>query len=76
MSLNGFDEYGDGVRFDVASSSDVKMVEKKTGARVEVNGTPLTGTVHAFVGSKIKLNSKKLGSVDAAQGSDDIVVLE
>jgi hypothetical protein len=31
---------------------------------------------HAFVGSKIKFSGKKLGSVDAAQASDDVVVLD
>jgi hypothetical protein len=31
---------------------------------------------HAFEGSKIKFSGKNLGSVDAAQASTDIVVLD
>jgi hypothetical protein len=31
---------------------------------------------HAFEGSKIRLSGKKLGNVDAAQASDDVLVLD
>ncbi len=87
ITLKDFDEYGAGVEFVVKASSDAKITEKKTWARVSVtlpHGDLTDGAAiaakwsdaHAFVGSKIKFTSKKLGSVDAAQGSDDIVVLD
>jgi hypothetical protein len=87
ISLADFDEYGDGVQLVVAKSSDVKITEKKTGARVSVTLPQGTATAdsaiaaawkdrHAFEGSKIKLTGKKLGNVDAAQSSDDVVILD
>ena len=77
ITLKDFDEYNTYVKFAVANASDAKIVEKKTWARVSVTGyNSINWSEHQFVGSKIKLSSKKLGSVDAAQWSDDIVVLE
>ena len=90
ISLKDFDEYGAGIEFIVKNSSDVKITEKKTWARVSVT-LPHTGKTtattdaalapywkdsHVFEGSKIKFSGKKLGNVDAAQSSTDIVVLE
>ena len=87
ISLKGFDEYGKWIQFVVKKSSDVKITEKKTWARVSVtlpHGTKTDSDliaadwkdIHEFVGSKIKFSGKKLGNVDAAQSSDDIVVLD
>ena len=83
VSLADFDEYGDYIQMSIASSADVKMTEKKTGARVSValpewedENHPYVWSSHAFAWSKIRLSSKKLWSVDAAQWSDDVVVLE
>ena len=87
VTLKDFDEYGQGVEFVVKASSDAKITEKKTWARVSVtlphaadaNDVAIAAKwsdAHQFVGSKIKLTSNKLGSVDAAQGSDDVVVLD
>jgi hypothetical protein len=36
VALAGFDQYGQGVKFAVVKESDVKIQEKKTGARVSV----------------------------------------
>jgi len=76
ISLKDYDKYGQTVKFVVDKTSDVKITEKKTWARVSVTLPSSWKGTHKFVGSKIKLSSKKLGSVDAAQGSTDIVVLE
>ncbi len=78
-SLADFDDYGDGVAYYLGETTDLNAVEKKTGARVEVAGTALSGgqaKVHAFNGGKIKLANKKLGNIDAAQGSEGVVVAE
>ena len=71
-----FDEYGETIAYYVESSEDVNAVEKKTGARVTVNGTPSASIAHTFAGGKIKIANNKLGGVDAAQGAEGVVVAE
>jgi hypothetical protein len=69
-SLADFDDYTDGVQYYLQYSTDLNAVEKKTGARVEVDGTALSGAqakLHVFNGGKIKLANTKLGKIDAAQ---------
>jgi len=75
IALDDFDEYGTDAKFAIAGT-DFRMTEKKTWARVSPTGSVAGTATHAFEGSKIKLTNTKLGNVDAAQGSDDVVVLE
>ena len=82
VALAGFDQYGQGVKFAVVKESDVKIQEKKTGARVSVT-LPTNNAAnddvwaqHKFVWSKIKLSNTKLWNVEYAAGSSDVVVAE
>jgi len=70
-----FDEYDTVVRYET-SSEDVNAVEKKTWARVQVSVNNAGSVKHAFRGSKIKISYTKISSVDAAEGTDDVIVAE
>jgi hypothetical protein len=57
----------------------VNAVEVKNGSRVLLNLDAAwkdSAKAHKFAGGKIKIVNKKLGNVDAAQGSEDIVIAE
>ena len=73
-----FDEYGETIAYYIAASEDVNAVEKKTGARVTVNSTfdESQAKAHKFNWGKIKIANTKLGGIDAAQGSEGVVVAE
>lgn len=78
-SFKEFDDYGETVAYYVAETADVNAVEKKNGTRVQLDLTAAgkaDAKAHKFAGGKIKIVNKKLGSVDAAQGSEDIVIAE
>jgi hypothetical protein len=78
-SFKEFDDYGETIAYFVEETSDVNAVEKKNGTRVKLNINAAGKTdakAHKFAGGKIKIVNKKLGNVDAAQGSEDIVVAE
>ena len=78
-SFKDFDDYGEIVKYYVAESADVNVVEKKNGTRVTLDlsaAGKADAKEHKFSGGKIKIVNKKLGNVDAAQGSEDIVVAE
>ena len=88
--FNGdFDEYGHTVALVVAAPNDVNAVESKTDARVEVawhhagaksyaqavaDGDDWDYPVYQFNGSKVKLTNTKLGTIDAAQGAEGVVI--
>ena len=74
-----FDEYGEAVAYYVAESADFNATEKKNWTRVTVDLSKAGSSSarrHAFNGGKIKLSNTKLGNVDAAQASEDVVVAE
>ncbi len=75
-SFKDFDDYGKNVAYYLKEKSDINAVEKKTGARLEVEGNykKADAVSHAFNGGKIKLSNEKLGKIDASQGSEDVVV--
>jgi len=78
-SFKEFDDYGETVAYYVAETADVNAVEKKNGTRVQLDLTAARkadAKAHKFAGGKIKIVNKKLGNVDAAQGSEDIVIAE
>ena len=74
VSLADYDEYGRQVQFSLANN-DFKATEKKTGARIQPTIAGAFAT-YTFAGSKIKLTNEKLGSIEYAQGSEDVVVAE
>ena len=80
IAMENFDDYGYVARLVLKSSGDFKAIEKKTGSRVSVkNGDTLETAenwkTYKFNGSKIKFTNTKLSStIDAAQGSSDVVV--
>ena len=78
-SFKEFDDYGEIVKYYIAETADVNAVEKKNGTRVNLDLTAAgkaDAKEHKFAGGKIKIVNKKLGNVDAAQGSEDIVIAE
>ena len=78
-SFKEFDDYGETIAYYIAETADVNAVEVKNGSRVKLNIEAAGKTdakAHKFAGGKIKIVNKKLGNVDAAQGSEDIVVAE
>ena len=78
-SFKEFDDYGEIVKYYIAETADVNAVEKKNGTRVQLDLTAAgkaDAKEHKFAGGKIKIVNKKLGNVDAAQGSEDIVIAE
>ena len=78
VSFEDFDDYGTTVKLWLADSTDFSAVEKKTGARISFEEMPAVGVwaAHKFNGSKIRLENTKLGNVESAAGSTDIVVAE
>ena len=78
-SFKEFDDYGETIAYYIAETADVNAVEVKNGSRVQLNLAAAwkdKAKAHKFAGGKIKIVNKKLGNVDAAQGSEDIVVAE
>lgn len=78
VALEGLDEFGKNIRLVLDETADLNAVEKKTGARVSVvapKANDYSWKVYTFNGSKIKFSNTKISSiVDAAQGSEDVVV--
>jgi hypothetical protein len=78
IAMDSFDEFQSYARLVLADAGDLKATEKKTGARVSVsapNKYNAAWKYYKFAGSKIKFSNTKLSStIDAAQGSDDVVI--
>ena len=78
ISMEGLDKFGKHVKLALADSGDLNAVEKKTGARVSVTAPKKTDSnwkLYTFNGSKIKFSNTKLSAtIDAAQGSQDVVI--
>ena len=72
-----FDEMESKVLFTLEESTDIKVTEKKTWARVGVQGyTPAATAEYSFNGSKITLSNNKLGTVNMPAGSEDVVIAD
>ena len=78
IAMEGLDKFGDKVRLVVKEEGDVNAIEKKTWARVSVtkdDKDAASWKVYTFQGSKIKFSNTKISAtVDAAQGSEDVVI--
>ncbi|MBO7095176.1 hypothetical protein J6V86_03235 [bacterium] len=78
-SFADFDDYGEVVAYYLGAESDINATEKKTGARLTVDGTALVkanAIPHAFNGGKIRLSNNKLGNLDGVQGAEGLLVAE
>jgi hypothetical protein len=77
--VEGFEDLGRDITLSLAKE-DFNAVEKKTGARVSVDAPVKmdhSWKVYTFNGSKIKFSNTKLSStIDAAQGSEDVVIAQ
>ena len=72
-----FDDYGRWIQYAIEKDSNFNAVEKKTGARLTVALPALNAWVgHQFNGSKIRLTNVKTSNVEAAAGSEWVVVAE
>ena len=79
VTLKGLDELGKDVQLVLDDSADINAVETKTQARVEIEAVPALDKfpVYTFNGGKITLSNTKLAAtIDAAQGSEDVVIWE
>jgi hypothetical protein len=78
IAMENLDEFGKNVRLVLDETADLNAVEKKTGARVTViapKASDNSWKVYTFNGSKIKfVNTKLSATIDAAQGSQDVVI--
>jgi hypothetical protein len=76
--MEDLDTFGNVVRLVLDEQGDLNATEKKTGARVSVAAPKASDNswkVYTFNGSKIKFTNTKLSStIDAAQGSEDVVI--
>jgi len=86
-SFKDFDDYWESIQYYIDEDADFTAVEKKNGTRVNLDIDAASKekddddnykyiTTYTFNGGKIKLSNTKLGNVDAAQGSESIVVAE
>lgn len=71
-TLKDFDDYSKVLQLKINEASDFNAIEKKTQTRVSLK-TDGTWTEHTFNGGRVRLNNAKIGTVDAAQGSSDVV---
>lgn len=71
-TLKDFDDYSKALQLKINEASDFNAIEKKTQTRVSLK-TDGTWTEHTFNGGRVRLNNAKIGTVDAAQGSSDVV---
>ena len=77
-----FDEYNKAVHAYIASYDKFSAVDKKTESRVRIsNDMEATSwaeswPTYTFKGGKIKITNTKLGRIEAAYGSEDVVVAE
>ena len=78
MMNDNIDDYGYLLNLNIAKSADFNAIESKTESRVSIPaGTlPTAWPQYNFKGGKVKLTNTRLGNVDAAQNSDDVIVAE
>ena len=77
-----FDEYNKTVNAYIASTDKFSAVDKKTESRVRISNDMTAASwleawpTYTFKGGKIKITNTKLGRIEAAYGSEDVVVAE
>jgi hypothetical protein len=72
-----FEDYGHTIILEIAKSSDVSATDKNN-ARITVDLAGATGKwiVYTINGGQVKITNTKLGNVDAALNSTDILIAE
>lgn len=74
-SFKTLDRYGETVTLLPRDDSAINAVEEKTKTRVSIQTVPTAGKTYTFNGSEVRLtNGKNITSVDAAAGSEDVVL--
>ena len=74
-SFKTLDRYGETVTLLPRDDSAINAVEEKTKTRVSILTVPAAGKTYTFNGSEVRLtNGKNITSVDAAAGSEDVVL--
>jgi hypothetical protein len=73
-----FDDYGKSLTLSIAKTADFNAIDSKTESRVSIPAGSLATSwpTYNFKGGKVKLTNTRLGNVDGAQNSEDIVVAE
>jgi hypothetical protein len=71
--VEDFDEFGDQVQLIM---TDYVAVDGKVESRVSSQTTYIPLALYSFNGGKVKIENTKLGNVDVAQDSEDVVVAE
>ena len=71
-----FDDYGYSLKLVIDETADFNAIDSKTESRVTIDSLPTAWPTYTFKWGKIKLTNTRLGNVDGAQGSNDVVVAE
>ena len=77
-----FEDYNDAVAFYLANSADLRATETKNGTTVKFSSASdvedeSDAYMYKFVGGKVTFTNVKLAStIDAAAGSDGVVVAQ
>ncbi len=77
VSLKNFDKFGETINLIPVDASSINAVEAKTRSRVTTTEDTFVGKgkTYTFQGSEVRLTNTRLSSiVDAAAGSNDVVV--
>jgi len=79
VTFKNLDELGKDIHLILDDESDISAVESKNQSRVKINTVPAAAKfpVYTFNGGKITLSNTKLAkTIDAAQGSEDVIIAE
>jgi len=79
IELTDFEDYGRAIVYRIVKIGDFNAIEKKTGTRISdttPSSFPITMKAYTFKGGKVKLTNTKLGNVEAAYNSTDVVIAE
>ena len=71
-----FDDYGYSLKLVIDETADFNAIDSKTESRVTIDSLPTAWPEYTFKWGKIKLTNTRLGNVDGAQNSSDVVIAE
>ena len=71
-----FDDYGYSLKLVIDETADFNAIDSKTESRVTIDSLPTAWPTYTFKWGKIKRTNTRLGNVDGAQGSNDVVIAE
>ena len=75
---NFYNEYNKTLQLGILEEADFSAIDSKTNSRVKIdtNIKAASWPTYKFNGGKVKLSNVRLGNVDWAQGSVDVVIAE